>query len=323
MITLIEFLKLFEKKDPTFSEFLKIARVRSGGKITDLKTYMKNRGISKDDIRLLYDHISNRDEYLKRFFDTSLRVTKTDISDKPMPRSHLDNNTLVNYKNIIRNMHFKNILQDTKSGFENLPSYLDVLKDLYLNHIIDYKIITPSALHYIREGRIGSVFSSFYFRASILNPYLVFSLNERVLKGTSVFSPTIGWTSYAYGFAESSFIKEYVGVDVIPDVCRKTADFLKKYDGIASEIFCTPSEKLADNPNFMRKYREHFDTVFFSPPYYELELYPGQNQSTTLYKTYEEWLVGYWLGTMELCYIVLKKGVRSVIFYRKAAERIR
>ena len=58
----------------------------------------------------------------------------------------------------------------------------------------------------------------------------------------------------------------------------------------------------------MDTYREHFDTVFFSPPYYELELYPGKDQSTTVYKTYEEWLEGYWRTTIQLCSHVLKRG---------------
>jgi hypothetical protein len=236
-----------------------------------------------------------------------------------MPRIRLDNNSLVNYKNIIRNIHFRNILQKTKSGFEeDVPSFLNVLLDLYLREIIDYKILTPSAIHYIREGRIGSVFSSFYFRASIMNPYLVFSLNHRVLKGTRIFTPTLGWSSYAYGFLECSHfasnthencVKEYVGTDVIQSVCKKTAELCQLYaPHVKSEIYCEPSEDLLLHRRFMQKYRKHFDTVFFSPPYYELELYPGKNQSTMRYHTYESWLDGYWRSTMKLCYHVLEKG---------------
>jgi len=232
-----------------------------------------------------------------------------------MPRAHLDNNALVNYKNLIRNIHFRNILQKTKSGFENVPSFLNVLLDLYLREVIDYKILTPSAIHYIRDGRIGSVFSSFYFRASILNPYLVFSLNHRVLKGSRIFTPTLGWSSYAYGFLESfsiltqNVVKEYVGTDVIPDVCKKTAELCQLYAPLVkSTIYCEPSEDLLLDRTFMRKYKEHFDTIFFSPPYYELELYPGKEQSTARYHTYESWLDGYWRSTMKLCYHVLEKG---------------
>lgn len=203
-------------------------------------------------------------------------------------------------------MHFKDILQKTKSGF-GLPTYLDVLLELYTKEIIDYKILTPSALKYIRDGRIGSVFSSFYFRASIMNPYLVYSLNTSVLQGTKIFTPTLGWSSYAYGFLECPKVDEYVGVDVIPDVCKKTDGFIKKYySKTKHKIICSPSEDLLENKSFLKKYREHFDVVFFSPPYYELELYPGKNQSTTVYNTYDEWLYGYWFKTIQLCYYLLE-----------------
>jgi len=310
LITLSSFLGLFNNKNSrTLSEFIKNATVKSGNKYTPLKEYMQNRNISKDDIQLLYNHIINRNEYLTRFFNTSLYTQDIGIKDKSMPKSHMDNNSLVNYKSIIRNLHFRNILQKTKSGFENTPSFLDVLLDLYIREIIDYKIVTPSALHYIREGRIGSVFSSFYFRASIMNPYLVYSLNHSIFKGAKIFTPTLGWTSYAYGFLECPFTKEYVGVDVIPDVCKKTDEFITThYPGVKHNIICKPSEDLLLDAKFMKQYRHHFDTVFFSPPYYELEMYPGENQSTTRYKTYEEWLAGYWYKTIQLCHHVLTTG---------------
>jgi hypothetical protein len=48
--------------------------------------------------------------------------------------------------------------------------------------------------------------------------------------------------------------------------------------------------------------------VFFSPPYYRLELYAGKNQSTEKYKSYEEWLEKYWMKTIEMCFYVLKPG---------------
>lgn len=311
ILSLSSFLGFFrsdKNKTNSFADFLNTAQVKSGNKMTPLKTYMKAQEIAKDDIRMIYDHIVNRNEYLTRFYNTSMHSDHLDIVEKAMPKSHLDNNKLVNYKNIIRNIHFRNILQKTKSGLANVPSFLDVLFDLYLRNIIDYKIVTPSAIHYIREGRIGSVFSSFYFRASILNPYLVYSLNHSVLHGEKIFTPTLGWTSYAYGFAECPMTREYVGVDVIPDVCKKTAEFLKRYPDIKNEIICKPSEDLLLDTVFMKRYRAHFDTVFFSPPYYELELYPGKDQSTDRYKTYEEWLAGYWGKTIALSHHVLKPG---------------
>jgi hypothetical protein len=230
-------------------------------------------------------------------------------SIKPMKNKEMNNNAETVYKNIIRNLHWKDILKNTKAGIYNVPTYLDVLEDLYLNDIIDYKIITPSSLYYMKEGRLGSVFSSYYFRASIMNPYLVYSLNKSVLKGTKIFTPTLGWTSYLYGFLQDEQVLEYVGTDVIPAVCNKTVKFAKNYYKNKSvTIFCEPSENLAHDLRFIQKYQNHFDVVFFSPPYYQLEKYPGKNQSIIRYKTYELWLEKYWETTIRLCYQVLQRG---------------
>ena len=293
---------------PSFSKWLKEAKVKSGQKSVSLEAYQIARKISTTDLHIIYHHIVNRNEYLARFYQTSLAIHPLQITEEPMPKSNLNNNSKVTYKNVIRNLHFRNILQETHSGWAGLPSYIDVLLDLYKRDTIDYKILTPSALHYIKAGRIGSVFSSFYFRASILNPYLVFSLNHAVLKGSRIFTPTLGWSSYAYGFAECPEVTEYVGCDVIPDVCQKTADLLDSYPHIKKSFYCQPSESLLKNNSFMTKYKNHFDVVFFSPPYYELELYPGEYQSTTVYKTYDDWLKEYWLNTMKVCKHILKSG---------------
>lgn len=293
-----------------FQDFLKKAQVKTPGQLIPLERYMHDHSIPNQSIKLLFENIVNRNEYLQRFYEKSLRVLEPiSIVDKAMPISAMNNDAHVNYKNIIRNMFYKEILQTTQSGMENNPSFLNVLADLYLRNIIDYKILTPSGMYYTKEGRLGSVFSSYYFRASIMNPMIPYSLNHKVLKGSKIFTPTLGWGSYCYGFMECPYVSEYVGTDVIPQVCRKTAQFAKDYyPSKKCTIFCEPSENLMKIPGFSNKYKNYFDAVFFSPPYYELELYPGKNQSTSQYKTYEEWLEKYWVKTIQLCHHVLKSG---------------
>lgn len=317
LVSLNQFIRLFQSKNSeTFAQFMKNANVMLGtGKLVPLQTYAKDREIPTHDLQVLYYHIIERNEYLERFYNKSLRpIIPLTISETPMTKTNMNNDILPNYKNIIRNMHMRDILQKTKSGLENLPSFMDVLLLLYKKEVIDYKLLTPSARHYTNEGRIGSVFSSFYFRASIMNPYLVFSLCQKILcdkenMNVRVFSPTLGWTSYAYGFLECPMVTEYVATDVIQDVCRKTQHFCQQnYSYKKTQIYCEPSENLYKNRAFMKKYNEYFDIVFFSPPYYELELYPGKDQSTTMYTSYEEWLANYWAITVELCWHVLKKG---------------
>jgi hypothetical protein len=308
-LTKENFLRIFRKNTPSFEDFINKVQVRtSNGELKPLLEHMKSSNISRKSVRQLYQNVVNREEYLGRFYDTSLEpVLPLTITEKPMPSTALNNNAEVKYKNTIRNMYYREILRDTQSGFDNVSNYWSVIEDLYLHDIIDYKLLTPSAVHYTAEGRLGSVFSSFYFRASIMNPYIVYSINKRILKGTKIFTPTLGWSSYSYGFLESG-VEEYVGNDVIPSVCKKTGEFIHKfYPDRSFGITCSPSEDLAKKPGFMKKYGGHFDTVFFSPPYYRLELYAGKMQSTHRYKTYEAWLEGYWRKTVQLCYNVLQK----------------
>ncbi len=274
-----------------------------------LRNY-KNDNIDKESIEQLFHEIRNRKEYLTRFYNTSLLVDENNLhfyDKEPMNKANLNNNEDVQYKNLIRNLHYLDILQKTKSGFENTPSYLQIINDLFKKNKIDYKLLTPSALFYIKNGRLGSVFSSFYFRASILNPYLIYSLNENVLKGTKIFTPTLGWSSYLFGFFESKLTQEYVGTDVIKSVCEKTKvlgeQYLKK-----SEIYCKPSEDLLKDEKFIQKYKNYFDVVFFSPPYYKLELYDGDKQSTNRYPDYNTWLNEYWENTIKLCRKVLQNN---------------
>lgn len=311
LLELEHFLKLFKRKSQTLQEFIEKAKVKVGKNLTPLSQYMKDKNIDRKDIKMLYENIENRNEYLTRFYNVSLKVdfAKVHIDQPPMKSNHMNNNEEIKYKNIIRNIYYEDILQNTKSGIENVTTYLDLLTDLFTKNIIDYKILTPSAIHYMNEGRIGSVYSSYYFRASIMNPFLVYSLNHSLLKGTKIFTPTLGWTSYCYGFLECPLVKEYVGTDVIPSVCKTTNEFAKIHSpSKIVDIYCQPSENLFHNASFLSKYKQHFDLVFFSPPYYKLELYKSDNQSTDRYKTYEEWLEKYWNQTIQLCHHVLQKN---------------
>ncbi len=280
-----------------------------------LTEYQTKKQISNEDIVLLLQTIHNRNDYLNRFYKLSLHVTERDIHFGsrlvPMEIKEINNNNESKIKNFIRNMHIDGILKDTKSGIDNVPTYFDVLDDLFNNNIVDYKILSPSSRHYIRNRRFGSVLSSLYFRASIMNPYLVYSLNQNLLKGTKVFTPTLGWSSYAYGFLETNSVTEYVGTDVIPSVCKKTDRFIGNYyPNVDRKIFCVPSEDLLTNTAFIKSYTNHFDLVFFSPPYYKLELYSGKKQSTNRYSNYQDWLKKYWESTIKLCKKVLMKGGR-------------
>lgn len=332
MVSYETFVQHFHTKSnsKTFNTFLKNAHVLTYNKsIIPLRDYIKNKNISIEDLKIIYDHIIDREQYLYRFYRKSLQIPENiHIEDTPMPSTKLDNNQKINYKNVVRNMFWLEIFKNTKSGFDNILSFLVVLENLYLKEIIDYKILTPSAISYIKKGRIGSVLSSFYFRASIMSPYLVYSLAISVLyknlhkdEYAKVFTPTLGWCSYFYGFAETHRLERYTGIDVIPIVCKKTKLFAEKlYPNISTEIICSPSEDV----NGGTKHKGQYNIVFFSPPYFKLELYQGRMQSTERYKSYDEWLSNYWEKTIKLCHFVLRKdGILCYILSGYGSEDVR
>ena len=306
-ITKSTFLAKFQPPytNDSFDSFVMHATVQSGKSKYPLRAY---KNLSQAHMQLLYHlFVTERNDYLSRFYDKSLNFHYLPITTPP-DRNAYSNNTHKQYKSIIRNMHYKEILEHTTSGIENTPSFLKVIRNAFKHWIIDYKLVTPSGLHYLKNGALGSILSGFYFRASIMNPYLVYNLHETLLHGTRIFTPTLGWSSYAYGFLESPRVTTYVGTDVIPSVCAKTAEFARMYHPQkTTRIFCKPSEDLAKDRAFRKTYKAYFDTVFFSPPYFKLETYPGAAQSTSRYGDYDTWLQKYWKATMELCAHVLRK----------------
>jgi hypothetical protein len=323
-ITLEEFLNLFTKETPaTMEDYVKNAKVRIRNNVVPLRQYLDDHNCGTiRNIEPLYEHITNREQYLTRFYNMSLRIQPTDTPIIAQAPTALNNNSQPLLKNRIRNLFLKEILSDTKSGFDNIPSFLEVLFDLYQypNSIIDYKLITPSAIAYMQRGRIGSIFSSFYFRASIMNPALVHNIRANFFpNATTILSPTLGWCSYLAGFSHEKdhIIKHYVGIDVINRVCHTAQHTpLTLYPPETINIYNCPSEMvMSQYPEFATQYHHYFDAVFFSPPYYRMELYEGGEQSTTNYNTYEEWLQQYWEKTVIMCKHTVKPhtGIFSYI----------
>ena len=77
VVSLISFLHLFHdknEKECTVNRLISTAQVRTGTKMRPLKQYMNDRHISKDTIRNLCEHINNRDDYLTRFYNLSLKI---------------------------------------------------------------------------------------------------------------------------------------------------------------------------------------------------------------------------------------------------------
>lgn len=301
IISLKKWLSLFDVEIISYKEFYNTFYVKSSIKKTLLKDLVKNGRISKENSKLLYKRfVLEKEKYLINFFNKSLLVPKN-IDLKNIKLS-LNNTHNAKYKNLIRNIYYKELLLYTKTEIKNLRPFLEVILDLFKNKTIDYKLITPSSIAMLERNLLSNILSGYYFRSSILNPSITYTLSQKYLKGSKIFTPTLGWSSYMMGFMNSDNVKEYVGTDVIEDVCKNTEKLSKKYfPDKRIEIYHCPSEKLRSKKNFIKKYKNYFDVIFFSPPYFKLEIYRGELQSTNQYQKYDEWLEKYWHATIKLC----------------------
>lgn len=177
-------------------------------------------------------------------------------------------------------------------------------------------------------------------KASIINPYFVHWCMENIFlkkpKGSKsrsrsrsrsrpndlrILTPVLSWGSYLTAFMHTSGWTHYVGIDVMPSVCEKVKFLANYYHSLPQteqnkkvELYCQPSEALAQDKNFLKKYEEYFDLVLICPPYYDMEIYHEGQQSIDTYPSYEEWLEKYWYQTCKLAFETLQsKGTYAVI----------
>ena len=107
LLTKDKFMKQFNSKKTniSFDEFLQKAKVKNKTRIVSLVDYMKKNNRTKQQLKHLYEHIQSKNKYLERFYNTSLKPQHLSITEKP--NTTYNNNQLVNYKNIIRNLHYE------------------------------------------------------------------------------------------------------------------------------------------------------------------------------------------------------------------------
>ena len=157
-------------------------------------------------------------------------------------------------------------------------------------------------------------------RASIFNPVTYLGILNGVFEGKTLFAPVMGWNAYQMAFYNSSF-EHFISTDVIPGVVdngkllqdeyiRKNGNALFSDDSKTVDLYLCPSEKLNERHDFVNKYKNSVDAVLFSPPYFDLELYPSENQSFDSFPNYDEWLKCYWEETVKLCVQVMKPGAK-------------
>jgi hypothetical protein len=240
------------------------------------------------------------------------------------------------------------MLRDTTitNSIKGKMNFWQTLEQFFAGRIDD-RLFAPSSISlYLRDpDNLQTpiyLLQQYQSKASIINPAVLYVLlhgllmpirgilkggarNDIGVGGGSLFTPELSWSSYLLTFlASGNQWREYVGVDVMESAIQKSQKLVDLYrdrnersdapNKLSFEksvtLLKTPSETLARNKRFLKKYTEHFDTVLYCPPYFDMEIYPDSSgmQSVDKYKTYAEWLEGYLYPTLNVCSTVLKRG---------------
>lgn len=233
--------------------------------------------------------------------------------------------TNAKYGKICKNINFVNFY-NTKKLYTNDSEYtFGLMKVMFEEFKIRNSLVGPAFFDHIckYEGDSGQFWLDFMIganRASIFNPATYRGILDTIFTGETLFAPVMGWNAYQLGFYNSKFTN-FIATDVIPDVVQNGSllhEEYKKYqdDSIFVlptknvDLYLCPSEQLAAKHNFSEKYADNVDAVLLSPPYFDLEIYPSEDQSFASFPDYQSWLTGYWEETIKLCVKVMKPGAK-------------
>jgi hypothetical protein len=295
---------------------------------TSIKDYLLQNERCKESkvdeyLERIYDFffVNGSTEYfLKYWFEDNVKIDSIKkylfykVKNSFVGRDKIDGRYNIKYSRLAKNLNLFDFYGTTKYDKETGRPFIDLLKRINDMYYIP-EFFTPSVLDIIFRKDYGTLMA--YMRGStstpsIFNPHTFSFILTYILKGQKLFTPVLAWNAYQHAFYNTNY-DEYVGTDVIPNLVNNSNQLHELYNKniFAQEksvkVFNCPSEKLDERYGFSEKYKEHFDTILFSPPYYNLEIYPGDEQSIALYRDYDTWLKEYWEKTLQVCHNVLQK----------------
>lgn len=232
------------------------------------------------------------------------------------------------YGRLCKNINFDDFY-NTKKLYTNDSEYVfGLIKVMYEQFHIRNSLCCPAFFDHIinTEDDYNQFWLDFWMganKASIFNPYTFKSILDTQFSGKTLFTPCMGWNAYQIAYYNSEF-EHLITTDVIPNVVanahklhttykrwRDTDMFQKHFvDEKTIDAYLCPSEQLESRHKFIETYTDQVDAVLFCPPYFDLELYPGDEQSTNSFPDYKQWLNGYWEETIKLCAKVMKPGAK-------------
>lgn len=242
------------------------------------------------------------------------------------------------YGRICKNINFDEFY-NTKKLYTNDSQYcFGLIRAAFEEFKIRNSMVCPAFFeHTCRYSHnninFNQFWSDFMFGAnkpSVFNPSVYRTIADNLLEGEVLFAPVMGWNSYQLAFYETGF-SHFVATDVIPSVVDNgqkihkeyLRDFSREDLGVfdlfgaaqqnknpkTTDLYLCPSECL-ESRGFLNRYQNNVDGILFSPPYFDLEIYRGEDQSTNRFPDYKDWLKGYWEQTILLCAASMRKGAK-------------
>ena len=290
-----------------------------------------------DDIRVttlktkenFYDYCYNfllDDEPLIKYFEKRLeyKISGNTYKDiRSVPFLPIDDKAIqhsANNTRVIRNIHLDSMLDCApvhglnfkvayKLALENgkVPDFVTVPSVFETVYYKDYTAFIVTAK--TKTGQV-SVFSPSIYKTLLQETDKYINVEKQKL-----LIPSASWSSPVLATVTSD---NYSDIHIVDVQCKVLGVTKELFNYIHSrmlfdppyklETFCIPSEKMSS------VLPEKYDKIFFCPPYFDLEVYAGENQSTALYNDYDTWLDKYWRQTVIESDIVLKKdGVFSFV----------
>ena len=132
------------------------------------------------------------------------------------------------------------------------------------------------------------------------------------LNSKNVLDFSAGWGDRLAGFYAGETSEYYLGIDPRKEnhpIYEEQSEFYNKHRSIfepnkTSDFICQPAEDV----DFM-KYKDKFDTVFTSPPYFNVERYSyDDTQSWVKYKEIDEWNEHFLQKTLKNLWCSVKSG---------------
>lgn len=229
------------------------------------------------------------------------------------------------YGKICKNINFVNFYNTKKLWTTDSEYTFGLMKVMFEDFKLRNSLAGPAFFDHIckYDGDSNQFWLDFMIganRASIFNPATYRGILDAVFTGQTLLAPVMGWNSYQLAFYNSQF-QNFIATDVIPDVVengrllhqeflayQNKSVFVQEQKHV--DLYLCPSEQLDQKHNFVEKYRGQVDAVLFSPPYFDLEIYPSEGQSFSNYPDYQTWLREYWERTVKLCVEVMRPGAK-------------